>query len=505
MLGATLAALAWANLSRDSYQRVWRTGIPWSGALGIDLSLQGLVNQGLLVGFFVLIGLEISREVAEGELRSLRRASVPVIAALAGMAVPAGIYWVVLRGSAAADGWAIPMATDVAFALGALGLVGAGRSSRLRVFLLTLAVADDIASVVVLVLFYSHGLDAAWLIVGLGGIAAMVALRACGIRWVWPLLIFGALSWWGLARAGVEAAVVGVAIGLLAPAHPREQGQPATGSGGTGPRLLERRLEPWVNVAVLPAFALGNAGFSLAGSGLASRSALHVFTAVLVARVVGKPLGIAAATRAMSLMGWGRYDPGIPSRQLLGLGTVAGVGFTIPRLIVRTTFPDGPLANAAIAGLLAASVLSVLGGAVLFRRQARVSSAVPEATTMMPAATSERQLQERRTRTRWAWAGFVVASTIAVADALLGHRLDLIGLLILGPACAALSCRMKPTALNGAWAVGLAVVLGMPDGIWRSYEHFAFLSAVVIGAVANTAAAGAVEKAMTRKTSTRNG
>jgi len=120
MLGATLAALAWANLSPDSYQRVWRTGIPWSGALGIDLSLQGLVNQGLLVGSFVLIGLEISREVAEGELRSLRRALAPVIAALAGMAVPAGIYWVVLRGSAAAHGWAIPMATDVAFALGAL-------------------------------------------------------------------------------------------------------------------------------------------------------------------------------------------------------------------------------------------------------------------------------------------------------------------------------------------------------------------------------------------------
>lgn len=359
----TVAALLWANAAPDNYHRWWATVPSWATPLGLSFSLREWTNQALMLGFFLVIGLEMRSEVTAGELRTWRRAAVPVVAALVGMLVPAGLYALVIHGGRGSGGWGIPMATDVAFALGALAIVAAGRAPRLRIFLMALAVADDVASIIVLVCFYSRHVDNVALVVGAAAVAAMWALPAVGVTSQWIVLLAGAVSWWALALAGVEAAVVGVALGLLLPAA--ASNKPAQ----TGPREWERRLRPWVNLVVLPVFALANVGLSFASSGLATAPAVRILVAVLVARVIGKPLGIVTTAWIMTRRSSGWFGSGVPLRHLLGVGTVAAIGFTVPLLIIHAALPDGPLAAGATAGLLVASLVSALTGMALFRRQ----------------------------------------------------------------------------------------------------------------------------------------
>jgi NhaA family Na+:H+ antiporter len=348
---ATAGALLWANVAARSYRTVWSRTIE---VPGLRLSAQEWVNQGLMVAFFVVVGLEIRREIAGGELRSWSHAAVPVGAALGGMAVPALVYAVVLHGNAGSHGWGIPMATDVAFALGALALVATRAPTRLRVFLLTLAVADDIFAIAVLVCFYSRDVRIGWLVAAVACTGFMVAVLALRTRRRALQILFAALAWWALVHAGVEAAVVGVAIGLLLPGPDRHRA-----------RGWEHALEPWVNALVLPVFALANVGVTLSGSRIFSRGAFGVFVAVLLARVVGKPLGIAGTAWAMTRATTTRDRMHLRSRDRLGVGTVAAVGFTVPLLIVHAALPAGPLQAAATVGLLVGSALSVAIGAVI--------------------------------------------------------------------------------------------------------------------------------------------
>ncbi|HEU5002819.1 MAG TPA: Na+/H+ antiporter NhaA [Actinomycetota bacterium] len=363
-IAAVAAAVVWANVSPGSYAAIWHAIVPSAHVLGHDLTLRDLVSQGLMVLFFLLVGLEIRREIAGGDLRSWRRASAPLLAAAFGMAVPALLYALIAGATSGGGGWGIPMATDVAFALGALGLVQPG-SSRLRVFLLTLAVADDIASIAILILFYSQRVDVALVGVSLaclGAIIALAAVRRRGeARGMWPLVVLGIPAWWALARAGIEPAVLGVAIGVIAPSLARPR------SGGDASSGLEWALAPWVTLVVLPAFALANAGVPLTGSVLGSGAAARIFLAVALARFVGKPLGITVGQRVAAL---GRAPPdrwSIPFRHEVGLGAVASIGLTVPLLIIRAALPAGPLANAAIAGLLAGSLAGGVAGAWLLR------------------------------------------------------------------------------------------------------------------------------------------
>jgi NhaA family Na+:H+ antiporter len=214
----------------------------------------------------------------------------------------------------------------------------------------------------VLVCFYSRHVHLVALAVGVVCVAAMVPVRVAASRWRWPVLVLGAASWWALAVAGVEAAIVGVAIGLLLPAG---------GSRASSPAQREHRLAPGVNLAVLPLFALANAGLSFSGSGLGSTPALRIFAAVLLARVIGKPVGITGAARAMRHVRSGRFDVGLPRRQEFGAGAFASIGFTVPLLIIHVALPEGPLAAGATAGLLAASVVGAIGGWVMLRNTLR--------------------------------------------------------------------------------------------------------------------------------------
>jgi len=283
MTVGTIAALVWANVATGSYSSIWATGRPW-------------VNEALMALFFLGVGVEVRREMIAGELASIRRAAAPIVGALGGMLVPALIFAAIVRGPGLPEGhaWGIPMATDIAFAVGVLALIGS-RSVRERTFLMTLAVADDVLAIVVLVAFYGGG-------VSLGPMIGFVA-------------------------------------GLVIP------------STGLGPRRVEHTLLPWVNVVVLPVFALANAGVHLAFGSLTQARPVRVFIGVLVARVVGKPIGIVAAV-------WLLRRP--EALRHLTVGTVAAVGFTVPLLIVDAALPEGPLAVAARAGLLLASLIGAL-------------------------------------------------------------------------------------------------------------------------------------------------
>lgn len=366
-----LGALAWANGWGGSYAGIWTHVAPWSRPLGLDLTARGWVNQALLLVFFAAIGLEVRRELTTGALRSFRLAVVPVVAALVGMAVPALLYTAVVAGGPGARGWGVPMATDVAFALGALAL-GASRASggrararaRARVFLLSLAVTDDLASIAVLVALYRQGVEPAWIVAGVAALVLCILVWAARVpgRWGTGLrLALLVICWWSCLHAGVEAAVVGVALGIVGPRRALRQAPLADAGVGR----WEEQLAPWVNLVVLPAFALANAGVRLEVATFSSAPALRVFLAVLLARVLGKPLGIVAgALLARRTFPDTRRQP-LERRALLGVGAVAGIGFTVPLLIISATLPSGPLATAATCGLLASSIPAVLVGAAL--------------------------------------------------------------------------------------------------------------------------------------------
>lgn len=441
-LGA-LAGLVWANALPLNYLHSWSARAPWSAAVGLVLSWRGWVNQGLLLVFFAVIGLEIRRELTVGELHSPRRAAVPVLAALGGMTLPALIYATLNPGGVAARAWGVPMATDAAFALGALALVGSP-STRARVFLMTLAVADDIGSIIVLVLFYGTAFHPVWASLDAGCVVAMAALWALRPE-SWELaashprlrsafraarLALGAGAWWAALHAGIEASVLGVAIGAFVPARraPRSTGAARTGAartagsaGGTagsaagaggppgagggaaagggdysrvvgrsgphlpvprgasaskqvGVRRWELRFSAISNTAVLPLFAVANVGVSLSGAHLGSAAPRAVFVAVLVARVVGKPVGITVAALATRRVASGSLAPRLSRISLLGVGSVASIGFTVPLLVIRAALPAGPLAASATLALLAGSIVgAALGAGTLKAARARMS------------------------------------------------------------------------------------------------------------------------------------
>ena len=378
---ATVVALLWANVAPGSYHHVWQLVPSTPHLVGLRFSLRDWTNQGLMTVFFAVVGLEIRREMSSGELASWRRASIPVAAALGGMIAPALIYAAIVHGSTGSQGWGIPMATDVAFAVGALALVGARTSPRLRVFLMTLAVADDIMSIVVIVCFYSRHLDVTPLLVGVTCILVMGAVEAVRPVWIGPQLLLGVVGWLALARGGVEAAVIGVAIGAMALPSP---------VGGTwarlrGPRGWEQRLEPYLTLGILPVFAVANTGVSLRQFTFSANGALTVFVAVVVARVIGKPAGIALTAWALRTVPSGRYDPRLAHRHILGVGALASVGFTVPLLVIRAALPDGPLTDSATLGLLAGSLLGALSGIIVFRS----GTPRPGATVVKPLSAAE--------------------------------------------------------------------------------------------------------------------
>jgi NhaA family Na+:H+ antiporter len=357
LLAATAAALVLANTPvRGALDDLWGARLSLAvGGHGPSLDLRGWVDDGLMTVFVLVVGLEIRREVVGGELRDPRQAALPVVAALGGMAVPALLYAAVNVGTAGARGWGVPTATDIALAVGVLRLVRPGVPDSLQLFLLALAIVDDIGAVVLIAVFYSGGLDLGMLVLAVGAVAAAGGLRALGVRAGAPFLALGIGGWVALHASGVHATLIGVAFGFVVPDRP-------------GRRPLEDRLHPWSTFAVLPLFALANAGLRVDGGVLRSAASSRVAVGVVLGLVVGKAVGVAGAVALARASGLARLPTGATAVQVVGVAMLAGIGFTVSLFVTDLAFvDDGPAAQARLGILVGSTVAAALGTLVLRR------------------------------------------------------------------------------------------------------------------------------------------
>jgi Na+/H+ antiporter NhaA len=410
LVAAVVAALAWANSPwPDSYVSVWDTRL--SLALGdhvLGESLREWVNQGLMTLFFLVVGLEAKRELDLGELRQRARLAIPVVAALGGMAGAVALYLLFNAGGAGAHGWGAVMSTDTALALGALALAAPRGSTRLRVFLLTLVVIDDLTALIVIAFAYSDTISFTALAIALGLFVVLVALRWAG-RWRGPAaVIVGVGIWFAMFESGVDPVIAGLAIGLVTSAYPphrdslerateltrsfREQPTPelaATAQRSLASAIspnerLQYRLHPWTSFVIVPLFALANAGVHVNGQLLEDAVTSPVTLGIVAGYVVGKPLGIVVAAW-VATRGGTRLSVTWPG--LVGTATTAGLGFTVSLLIIGLAF-SGHLLLEAKVGVIATAVLSPLVAWVVFRAIALV----PEPTRARQFARTAEQL-----------------------------------------------------------------------------------------------------------------
>jgi Na+:H+ antiporter, NhaA family len=388
LLFAAAVALLLANSPwSNAYRQLWQTsfGITLLG-FTFQRSLEWVVNDGLMVVFFFLVGLEIRRELHDGELAQWRRAALPAAAALGGMLAPAAIYLALVRAPEGRSGWGVPMATDIAFAVGLLALLGNRVPAALRVLLLALAVIDDLGAIVVIALFYSAGVGLAGVFVALGGFGLILLMQRFGVRSKLAYVAPALLAWAGVYAAGVHPTIAGVIVGLLTPVRPRLEPDNGLGEASSPAQDLIRGLHPWVAFGIMPLFALVNAGVSLRGLSLDASSTTTAM-GVAVALVVGKPVGVLIATWLCVRSGLGALPRGIGGRQLLVLGVVAGVGFTMSLFVAQLAFADLRLLSAAKLGILTGSALA--GAlALLLGRFLLTTTQVPGAAETVEQAES---------------------------------------------------------------------------------------------------------------------
>jgi NhaA family Na+:H+ antiporter len=359
LLVGSVVALLWVNVvDPGSYASFWGTHLNVGiGGASIDESLGHWVNDGLMTLFFFLISLEIKRELVTGELRHPKRAALPIIAALGGIVVPIALFLAVTGGHDA-SGWGIPMATDAAFAIGVLALLGDRVSEGVKLLLLTIAVVDDVAAICVIAIAYTDHLSLGWLALAIAGLVGVAAMRALGVRRILAYVPLGIFVWGATFESGVHATLAGVALALLTPAVP-VGGRDVLGE-------LEHRLHPWVNLAILPLFALANAGVKLGGGELSDSDGRRIAFAVGIALVVGKFIGIAGATMAALRLRLGTLPPGVDLRSLLGAAALGGIGFTVSLFITPLAYDDPLLVGAAKLGILGGSLVAATIGITIF-------------------------------------------------------------------------------------------------------------------------------------------
>ena len=373
VVSAVMAALVWANVGPGAYESLWTTKVtvgldPW----GLSKDLRHWVNDGLMTLFFFVVGLEIKRELVTGELRRPRAAAVPLLAGISGAVLPA-LLFVALAGADVRSAWGIPMATDIAIAVGVLALLGPRVPAGARLLLLSVAIVDDLLAILVIAVVYTDTLAIGWLAAALGALAVVVLLRRCGAASPLAYVVPGLVAWWGIAQSGVHATVAGVVLAALTPALP-VAGRPVL-------HELEHRLHPLSAWLVVPLFALANAGVQLDGVDVGGRLTL----AIVVGLLVGKPLGVAGSVLVARRLGLVALPTGLDVRRLWGLGALAGIGFTVS-LFVAGLAVDTPaaLAEAKVA-VLAASTAAALVGVVLLRGRRAASLVQPHVAEPAPA------------------------------------------------------------------------------------------------------------------------
>ncbi|HEX4941251.1 MAG TPA: Na+/H+ antiporter NhaA, partial [Actinomycetota bacterium] len=400
LLFAAVIALAWANSPwGDAYERFWSTPAELRlGTWAIGDDLRHWVNDGLMTLFFLVVGLEIKREFQTGELQDRRAAALPVVAAAGGMIVPALIYLALNAGGRGSSGWGIPMATDIAFALGVLVLAARHAPAGLKPFILTLAIVDDIGAILVIALFYAGGVSLWFLAAAAALCGLMLLLRRAGVRATSAFVGLGSLVWLATYESGVHPAIAGVVLGLLAPAEsyqrPRavsaearrtadqtmDDPEPPDADAGQWLRLAslsreavsplartEHALLPWTSFVIIPLFALANAGVRLSGEQVSAASTSRVTLGVVLGLVIGKVVGVSGAAALAVALRVARFPTGVRLAHLIGASAVAGIGFTVSLFIAELAFDDEPLITEAKVGILAASVLAGALGWIVLR------------------------------------------------------------------------------------------------------------------------------------------
>ncbi len=394
LLVATLAALAWANVHASSYQAVWATQVSVRlGGSGLSLDLRQWVNGGLMTLFFFVVGLEARREFDMGELRDRRRLALPLAAGVGGMVVPVAIYLAVNAGRPSAHGWGTAMSTDTAFALGMLTLVGRSFPARLRAYLLTVTIVDDIVALGVIAIVYSEDVALPALLAALGIFGVILLVRAGGVRYGLVYALLGIPVWVALHSSGVEPIVVGLAMGLLTYAYPaarsdleratvmfrlfREQPTPELAqSARTGVisaispnERLQQLYHPWTSYVIVPLFALANAGITISTDFLGRAYTSPVTLGILFGYVAGKPIGILGSSWLVTRLSRGRLRPPVGWAAVAGGGAIAGVGFTVALLIATIAFSGAQLEEAKV-GILSAALCASLATWVVVRATA---------------------------------------------------------------------------------------------------------------------------------------
>lgn len=380
LLGAAIIALIWANSSAGaSYEGLWEAEIsmrvgPWNLAPTPRL----VVNDALMTIFFFVVGLEIKREFAVGELGDKKTAALSYFGAVGGMVIPALLYLLLNLGGEGARGWGIPMATDIAFAVGVLAIVGRGLPGGLKLFLLSLAIVDDIGAIIVIALFYSDGI---W-VPALGAAATLLlvvgGLKKARVTAIPVYVALGAGVWLAVFLSGIHPTIAGVVLGLLTPALPshRSQGtQDMAGETVCPLTRLERALHPWTSFVIVPLFALANAGVTFGGDALRRSLSSPVTMGIIVGLVLGKIVGITLGAWLGTRSGLARLPAGASWPKLAGVAAVAGVGFTVSLFIADLAFDQPETLESAKVGILAASVLAGIIGACLLMATRRSDTA----------------------------------------------------------------------------------------------------------------------------------
>jgi NhaA family Na+:H+ antiporter len=405
LLIAAVVALVWANSGwSETYFSLLEEHLTIEFfSFHLDESVLHLINDGLMAIFFFVVGLEIKRELVLGDLRDPKTAALPVMAALGGMVVPALIYVAFNAGTAASHGWGIPMATDIAFAVGVVALLGSRVPSGAKLFLLAVAIADDIGAIAVIAIFYTSDLDARYLAAAVVGLLVVWVAGRVGIRAMWFYIPIALVIWYFTLESGVHATLAGVALGFLTPANPyyrpREFDERARAildqyepdditdraaqehadhealllsdiaNESVAPLArLEHRLVGWSSFVIVPIFALANAGVDFRGSSIADALTSRVALGVSVGLIVGKFVGISLASLGAVRFGLGRLPAGTSWSHVLGLAAVAGVGFTVSLFVAGLAFSDPELAELAKVGIFAGSLVSGIIGSILLSR-----------------------------------------------------------------------------------------------------------------------------------------
>ena len=361
---ATLAALVWANSPwGETYGDFWHHELTLGIAdLSITEDLQHWVNDALMVLFFFVVGLEIKRELVTGELQDRRAARLPAVAACGGVILPAAIFIAIVGTGEAASGWAIPMATDIAFAVGVLALLGNRVGRGVKLFLLTIAIVDDVLAISVIAIFYTDDLSLGWLLAAVAIIGLIVVMQRVGVSRVAAYIPVGLLLWLATLESGVHATIAGVVLGLLTPANPV--------GGRHVLEQLEHRLHPVTSFVVIPIFALANAGVALGGDRIVEAVNNSLMWAIAAGLIVGKLLGIAGATLLGIRLRIGILPAGVTRAQLWGVSALGGIGFTVSLFITQLAYTDQQLIDTAKIGIFAGSLISgVLGASILMRAQ----------------------------------------------------------------------------------------------------------------------------------------